>query len=42
MNKWNEMGTNFEEIYYSLDKMNEDRKIKIFAAAEEFIEKNTS
>ena len=26
----------------SLDKMNEDRKIKIFTAAEEFIEKNTS
>ena len=26
----------------SLDKMNEDRKIKIFKAAEEFIEKNTS
>jgi hypothetical protein len=25
----------------SLDKMNEDRKIKIFAAAEEFIAKNT-
>ena len=26
----------------SLDKMNEDRKIKIFAAAEEFIENNTA
>ena len=25
----------------SLDKMNEDRKIKIFSAAEEFITKNT-
>ena len=26
----------------SLDRMNEDRKIKIFSAAEEFINKNTS
>jgi hypothetical protein len=25
----------------SLDKMNEERKIKIFSAAEEFIAKNT-
>ena len=25
MNKWNENGTKFEEIYYSLDKMNESR-----------------
>jgi len=26
----------------SLDKMNEDRKIKIYKAADEFIEKNTA
>ena len=26
----------------SLDKMNEDRKIKIYNAADEFIEKNTT
>ena len=33
MNKWNEMGTKFEEIYYSLDKMNES---KIFEVIEKY------